>query len=113
MENSGCRGKARSIIDFCIKGRQVVNFACHLLARWFAEPISSTLKMEAICSSETSVDTQQTTRRHIPKYDTLQVVNLLFNSFVPMERDSDVQWIDGPCSRSENGGEEQNELYPC
>jgi hypothetical protein len=23
------------------------------IARWFAEPISSTLKMEAICSSET------------------------------------------------------------
>jgi hypothetical protein len=40
-------------------------FGCHLLARWFAEPISSTLKMEAICSSETSVETQRTTRRHI------------------------------------------------
>jgi hypothetical protein len=45
---------------------------CHLLARWFAEPISSTLKMEAISSSETSVDTQRTTRRHIPEDDTLQ-----------------------------------------
>jgi hypothetical protein len=32
---------------------------------------SSTLKMEAICSSETSVDTQRTTRRHIPEDDTL------------------------------------------
>jgi hypothetical protein len=29
------------------------------------------LKMEAICSSETSVETQQTTRRHIPEDDTL------------------------------------------
>jgi hypothetical protein len=36
-----------------------------------AEPISSTLKMEAICSSETSVETQRTTRRHIPKDETL------------------------------------------
>jgi hypothetical protein len=45
---------------------------CHLLARWYAEPISSTLKMEAICSSETSIETQRTTRRHIPKDETLQ-----------------------------------------
>jgi hypothetical protein len=36
-----------------------------------AEIISSTLKMEAICSSETSFATQQTTRRHIPEDDTL------------------------------------------
>jgi hypothetical protein len=36
-----------------------------------AEIISSTLKMEAICSSETSVATQQTTRRHISEDDTL------------------------------------------
>jgi hypothetical protein len=33
--------------------------------------VSSTLKMEAICSSETSVDTQRTTRRYIPEEDTL------------------------------------------
>jgi hypothetical protein len=46
--------------------------ACHLLACWFlAEIISSTLKMEAICSSETSVDTQRTTKRYIPEVDTL------------------------------------------
>jgi hypothetical protein len=37
----------------------------------FAEMFSSTLKMEAICSSETSVSSQQTTRRHIPEDDTL------------------------------------------
>jgi hypothetical protein len=44
----------------------------HLLACWFlAKLIYSTLKMEAICSSETSVDTQRTTRRHIPEDDTL------------------------------------------
>jgi hypothetical protein len=36
-----------------------------------AEIISSTLKMEAICSSETSVATQEATRRHIPEDDTL------------------------------------------
>jgi hypothetical protein len=38
-----------------------------------AEPISSTLKMEAISSSETSVETQRTTRRHISEHDTLQI----------------------------------------
>jgi hypothetical protein len=38
----------------------------------FAELISSTLKMEAICSSETSVETQRTTQRHTPEDDTLQ-----------------------------------------
>jgi hypothetical protein len=37
--------------------------ACLLV---FAELISSTLKMEAICSSEMSVETRRTTRRHIP-----------------------------------------------
>jgi hypothetical protein len=42
--------------------------ACFLV---LAEIIFSTLKMEAICSSETSVATQQTTRRHIPEDDTL------------------------------------------
>jgi hypothetical protein len=42
--------------------------ACSLV---FAELISSTLKMEAICSSETSVETQRTTRRQIPEDDTL------------------------------------------
>jgi hypothetical protein len=36
-----------------------------------AEIISSTLKMEAICSSETSVSTEQTARRHISEDDTL------------------------------------------
>jgi hypothetical protein len=33
---------------------------------------STTLKMEAIRSSETSGTTQRTTRRHIPEKDTLQ-----------------------------------------
>jgi hypothetical protein len=32
--------------------------------------------MEAICSSETSVETQQSTLRHIPENDTLHNVNL-------------------------------------
>jgi hypothetical protein len=41
---------------------------CHLLSRWFlAQLIFATLKMEAICSSETSVDTQRTRVRHIPE----------------------------------------------
>jgi hypothetical protein len=46
----------------------------YLLA--LAEIISSTLKMEAICSSETSITTQQTTRHYIPEDDTL-----LFSKF--------------------------------
>jgi hypothetical protein len=47
--------------------------ACHLLSRWFlAKLIFSTLKMEAICSSETSVDTRRTTRRYIAGKCTLQ-----------------------------------------
>jgi hypothetical protein len=33
---------------------------------------SSTLKLEALCSFETSVATQRTTRRHIPEDDTLR-----------------------------------------
>jgi hypothetical protein len=37
----------------------------------FAELISSTLKMEAVCSSETLVETQRTTSRHIPDDNTL------------------------------------------
>jgi hypothetical protein len=44
----------------------------NLLARWIlTELISSTLKMETICSSETSVDTQRTTWRYIPEDGTL------------------------------------------
>jgi hypothetical protein len=47
---------------------------CHLLGCWFiAELISSTLKMEAICSSYKSVGTQQTTWRYILEDDTLQI----------------------------------------
>jgi hypothetical protein len=45
----------------------------HLLVCWvFAELISSNLKMEAICSFETSVEPQRTTRCHIPEDDTLR-----------------------------------------
>jgi hypothetical protein len=35
---------------------------------------SSTLKMEALCSSETSVATQRTTWRHIPEDDILHLI---------------------------------------
>jgi hypothetical protein len=49
----------------------IVRSACHLLSRWFlAQFIFSTLKMEAICSFEASVDTEQTTRRYIPEDST-------------------------------------------
>jgi hypothetical protein len=62
------------LLTFCllyIPVSRLANYsACHLLACWiFAELISSTLKMEAICSSETSVETQRTARRHIPEDD--------------------------------------------
>jgi hypothetical protein len=33
--------------------------------------------MEAICSTETSGASQQTTRRHIPEDDTLHTMNLI------------------------------------
>jgi hypothetical protein len=53
----------------------------HMLACWFlAENIPSTLKMEAICSSETSVDTRRTTRRYIPEVDTLQLITVIRTS---------------------------------
>jgi hypothetical protein len=51
---------------------QVFRLAEYSCLPVFAELISSTLKMEAICSFETSVETQRTIRRHIPEDDTLQ-----------------------------------------
>jgi hypothetical protein len=52
--------------------KQVARFllATCLLAGFFAELIYSTLKMEAIYSSETSANTQRTTWHHIPEDDT-------------------------------------------
>jgi hypothetical protein len=48
--------------------------ACHMPAFWFLSGlISWTLKMEAICSSETSVDTQRITWRHIPEDNILKI----------------------------------------
>jgi hypothetical protein len=52
-------------------------------ARWFTEPVSSTLQMEAICSPETSVETQRTTRLHIPEDYTLQ--KILSFAFITIE----------------------------
>jgi hypothetical protein len=40
----------------------------------------STLKMEEICSSETSVDFQQTIRRYIPEEDTLLIPLCFLNN---------------------------------
>jgi hypothetical protein len=42
-----------------------------LVCFFLGELFSSALKMEAICSSETSVEIQWTTRRHIPEADIL------------------------------------------
>jgi hypothetical protein len=61
-----------TILIYCSVGFEV--FTVLVLAEIF----SSTLKMEAIGSSERSVATQQTTRRHIPEDDTLQYTVLLF-----------------------------------
>jgi hypothetical protein len=47
------------------KGTVAKNFAFNCLLVGLLD-FSSTLKMEALCSSETSVATQRTTRRHIP-----------------------------------------------
>jgi hypothetical protein len=40
------------------------------------KPASKHMKMETICSSETSVDTQRSTWRHIPEDDTLSCLYL-------------------------------------
>jgi hypothetical protein len=54
------------------KKHNMVICVCHLLAGWFlAHLIFSTWKIEAICSSESSVDTPRTTRRYIPENGTL------------------------------------------
>jgi hypothetical protein len=52
--------------------RGVIHSACRLLSRSFlARLYSSTLKTEAIRSSETSVNFQRTTRRYIPEDSTV------------------------------------------
>jgi hypothetical protein len=45
------------------------------------ELISSTLKMEAICSSETSVETQRAKRRHFP--EDVSAYRFWVNLFLP------------------------------
>jgi hypothetical protein len=50
----------------------------YLLSRWFlSQLIFSTLKLEAICFSESSVDTQQTRRCYIPEDGIIQTVHYL------------------------------------
>jgi hypothetical protein len=54
-----------------LQGRKISR-ARNQRERWFlAQIIFSTLKMEATCFSETSADTQRTTRRYIPEDGTL------------------------------------------
>jgi hypothetical protein len=48
-----------------------------------------TLKMEAVCPSDTSVNTQRTTRRYIPQDGTLQVPSIV----------SPLYWLDWTISR--------------
>jgi hypothetical protein len=52
-----------------------------------AEMFSSTLKMEAICSSETSVASEQTSRRHVSEDDTLQVKVIHLRFFVAIREE--------------------------
>jgi hypothetical protein len=44
--------------------------------------LCSPLKMEAICSPQTSVDFQRTTRRYIPKDSTIHVHTKFVNLFI-------------------------------
>jgi hypothetical protein len=57
------------------------NLATCLLAG-LAEISSSTLKMETICSSETSITSQQTTRCHIPEDYTLYERYIMEQSYL-------------------------------
>jgi hypothetical protein len=65
------RDEARSKLELNKNTQMLLLLATCLLAGLEGKKFSSTLKMEAICSSETSVESQQTTRRHIPEDDTL------------------------------------------
>jgi hypothetical protein len=69
---------------FVVNGHYIIrsNSLAYLLV--LAEIISSALKIEAICSSETSIAAQHTTWRHIPEDDTLcnhRCVNLKSYNF--------------------------------
>jgi hypothetical protein len=57
---------------FCLhlQGRRISRKTNQRESRWQAEFYPPTLKMEAICSSETSVDFQRITRRYIPEDST-------------------------------------------
>jgi hypothetical protein len=59
-----------------INRRFGVKYRLHLQGRinQFSKNQQAGGKLEAICSSETSVETQRTTRRHIPEDYTLQTV---------------------------------------
>jgi hypothetical protein len=61
------------------------NFFCLCLPHAFmmvsCSDYSSTLKMENVCSSETSVDFQRTTRRYIPEDTTLLQSQIFYTGF--------------------------------
>jgi hypothetical protein len=66
--------------------------------RFLAELISLTPKIEAKCSSETSVETQRTTRRHIPEDDTLHSLILLDHLEIRKTCEKSVFGINCACS---------------
>jgi hypothetical protein len=53
------------------RNQQASGWQACLLAGFLLKLFLETLMMEATCSSETSVDTQQITPRHFPEDDTL------------------------------------------
>jgi hypothetical protein len=68
---------------------------CHLLTSWSLPKLfSSTLKIEAICFSETSAVTQQTTRRHIPEDDTIQTTHKLEDNIEDTVKDTGHKIVD-------------------
>jgi hypothetical protein len=56
-----------------LQGRRISRARNQRESRSHPLNLFSTLTMETICSSETSVDTQRTTRRYVPKDGTLHV----------------------------------------
>jgi hypothetical protein len=58
---------------------------------FLSQLIFSTLKIEVICYSETSVDTQRTTRLYIPDDGTFNVTTV--SSFSPGRSHHNAQWV--------------------
>jgi hypothetical protein len=63
-------------------------FDWHVLSWFFCLAYFSALKIEAICSSETSIDFQLTKQRYIPENNTLQgSICYEFPKHMPLENE--------------------------